>query len=325
MNFKSILEAIISFITALFAKKEDLRAEHPGQQLELSQQTESKEGNMDKTLANYLWAARWNIKNNKPDSAYQEVTKALEHIGAEKPEVDKDRTEPEPDRPSKNEKGAGLNWYPEAEIITPKMTTKGKYDGGYPKGALMHFSAGRSLKGDQDAKDMLAWGRGEGYAFFVISSTGKVFQAHPLNEWGHHAGTSKWPGLGESVSSKLLGIEICNAGRLERVGDNKFKSWFGEYYTKDQVRYVEESYGCPEGYYHKYTPEQEEAFTKLMLWIERNDPTGQFSLDHVLGHHEVAGKLGIGYWRKNDPGGALSMTMPKYREYLKEQEKKVRG
>jgi hypothetical protein len=322
---------IIDFLKKLFAaiwesitKKQApvLKVPEAGEQLELTTQG----GAMDKTLATFLWNARWAIRANKPDSAWEEVTKALEYIGAEKPEtpVTPPTPEAEPDRPSKNEKGAGLLWIPGAEIITPKMPTSGVYAAKYPMGAIVHFTAGRSLKGDSDAKGSVAWGREEGLTFLTISSDGTIFQAHPINEKGSHAGISKWPGLGEQVSSKLIGIEIANAGRLEKIDDNKFKSWFGEIYTKDQVRYVEESdYGCPSGYYHKYTPQQEESLTWVLLWMKRNDPYGVFSFDYVLGHHEVAGMKGIGYWRKNDPGGALSMTMPAFRKMLIEKEKAV--
>ena len=38
---------------------------------------------MDKKLADHLWTARWCITNNEKEVAYDEVTKALVHIGAE--------------------------------------------------------------------------------------------------------------------------------------------------------------------------------------------------------------------------------------------------
>jgi hypothetical protein len=38
----------------------------------------------------------------------------------------------------------------------------------------------------------------------------------------------------------------------------------------------------------------------------------------VLGHDEVSGPKGLGWRRKNDPGGALSCTMSKFREKLKQ-------
>lgn len=216
-------------------------------------------------------------------------------------------------------KGNGLRWYPSA-IHYGKMKTRGEYKGGYPWGAVVHFTAGRYEKGLESAKASIDGGIENGYTFLCISADGKVVQGHPIDEWGYHAGESAWPGLDKTVSDELIGIEMNNAGKLEKTKDGRFKTWFGTYIPEDEVRYVtEKEYGCPTGYYHKYTKAQEDALIALLLWLKRNDPYGVFSLDRVLGHHEVAGKLGIKFWRKNDPGGSLSMTMDQLRSLLKQQ------
>lgn len=217
----------------------------------------------------------------------------------------------EPNRPSLSDKDAGLLWYPLAEAISPRMTTRGKYSSGYPRGAIVHFTAGRDETEDQ-ARGTVTWGREQGYCYFVIGPTGHVYQAFPLDEWGYHAGESNWSGLGPSVSSKLVGIEVCCAGLL----DNNRKSWFGKTYPADATRKVTEAaYGCPTGIYRKYTEDQEESLIQLLTWLAQNK-SSVFRTDYILGHHEVSGKQGIGYWRKNDPGGALSMTMPRLRELI---------
>ena len=216
----------------------------------------------------------------------------------------------EPDRPSMGERNARLLWYPLATIVTPHMKTRGTYPDGYPRGAIVHFTAGRDQT-EAQARNTVSNGRETGYAFFVIGPEGEVYQAFPLDRWGYHAGESNWPGLGSGVSSRLVGIEVCNAGKL----DANRKSWFGVTYPASATRTVGEDYGCPAGIYRKYTPEQEVALFQLLLWLKANNPA-VFHFAYVLGHHEVAGKRGLGWWRKNDPGGALSMTMDKFREEL---------
>ncbi len=218
----------------------------------------------------------------------------------------------EPIRPSMNEPGARLLWYPLATIVSPRMNTKGKYADNYPRGAIVHFTAGRDQT-ERQAENTVAGGRENGYTFFVIGPEGEVYQAFPLDEWGYHAGESHWPGVGTSVSTKLVGIEITCAGKLD--GDNK--SWFGVTYPADQVRTVSNRYECPAGKYKKYTAAQEKALIDLLLWLKRNNPT-IFSFSLVLGHHEVSGMIGIGRWRKNDPGGALSMKMGELRQLLEQ-------
>jgi len=50
------------------------------------------------------------------------------------------------------------------------------------------------------------------------------------------------------------------------------------------------------------------------MWLYKNiEP---FKIDASRGHHEVSGVPGIGFWRKNDPGGSLSMPMSVLREKL---------
>lgn len=219
----------------------------------------------------------------------------------------------EPLRPSVREPGSGLLWCPLAEAVTPHMRTRGKYADRYPRGAIVHYTAGRDRHED-DAKGSLSWGREEGYCFFVIGPTGKIYQSFPLDEWGYHAGESNWPGLGSNVSSKLVGIEVVCAGLL----DANRKSWFGAAYPAAETRKLsaDSPHGGPAGIYRKYTDEQEEALFDLLRWLKFNKPN-VFDYDHVLGHHEVSGKLGIGRWPKQDPGGALSMPMDELRKKLK--------
>lgn len=236
---------------------------------------------------------------------------------AEEPISDRENGEDRIDHTASNQR---LLWYPPAARIPGvTMPTRGIYPNGYPQGAVVHFTAGRSLKGDSDAISTVIYGAGQGFAYLCISNDGTVFQAHPLDRYGNHAGTSRWPDIGGDVSRQLVGIEICCAGHVTPIGDNKFKSWFGEIYNASQVRHVkEEDYGCPTGYYHKYTPEQELALVQLLLWLKSNNPD-VFNFDYVLAHHEVSGKKGIGYFRKNDCGGALSITMDQLRAHLKEE------
>ena len=212
----------------------------------------------------------------------------------------------------------GVLWYPRAHVPNMKMKQKGKYANGYPIGAVVHFTAGRS-GGLQKALDSIEGGISEGYTYLCIADTGEIVQAHPIDMWGYHAGESAWRGILGSVSDDLVGIEINCAGKVDKVGENRYKTWFNTYLTDAEVRYVEEKdYGCPTGYYHKYTAAQEKTLIEFLVWLKKNDPTGKFKIDYILGHHEISGKIGIGRWRKNDPGGALSMTMAQLRAKVAE-------
>ena len=191
-----------------------------------------------------------------------------------------------------------------------KTPTKGKFALGAPKGLIVHFTAGWSTQGDKNMEDSIRWGNGEGYAFWGIARSGKIYKTHPENEWGSHAGKSYYKGLGSSVSSKLIGVEIANAGRVIKKSSGGWKAEsFSESFTDDMVRTVKAKANIKAGTYLKYTPEQEQSLIDLCFYFKEKYPN-TFSFDYVLGHDEVAPD------RKSDPSGSLSMTMPEFRALL---------
>ena len=243
-------------------------------------------------------------------------------------------------------------YYPKAIRTNSKLRTRGFYIKGYPQGAVVHSTAGRGRNreegGRRNEETHLDMGRRSiksaetkgSYCYFVIDRSGNVHQNFPLNRWGYHAGASAWEGLVGSVSDELVGIEIQSAGILKDRYQNTsqgFKhkcpeGWLAAWYSRPssgdllfnketECRYSEDDDNIQKGWYHVYSPEQEEALTELLIWMKRNNPD-VFELKCVLGHDEVAGKKGIGYNRKNDPGAALSMTMTEFRNKLDEEYKK---
>ena len=215
--------------------------------------------------------------------------------------------------------------YPKAkQDVSGKMTTQGSYAKGYPQGAIVHFTAGRS-----DPLSTVKGGIKNNYTFFVIGPDGQVYQNFDLNRWGSHAGKSSHQKLGEGVSRYLVGIEICNAGKVRQIDSKTFRPWYNDplYYQKhnkpipkgvpnaksdlkaEEVRFVERFQNREAGWYHCYTPQQEKGLIDLLLWLKSNAPN-IFSFEFVLGHDEVSPG------RKNDPGGSLSMTMPEFRARL---------
>jgi len=214
----------------------------------------------------------------------------------------------EPERPGAEEIGKKLLWIPWAKDA-PSMNTQGYYPKGYPSGATVHFTAGST------GLSSMSYGRSQGYLFLLIDYNGDVYQPNALDKWGYHNGTDS--------HRRHVGIEVAAAGRCTPVtvnGTQRFKAWFHksttEYFYKEDMRYISAQTANQEpGWYHKYTKQQEDALTKLLLWLKANNPQ-VFSFDEVLGHDEVAPR------RKNDPGGALSMTMPQYRKFLKDEYEK---
>lgn len=256
---------------------------------------------MTKDEKQKLYTLRWYVRERWGDpNSKRDVLELLTNL------LDPDSA---PDlRPSVSVGGQHLLWCPFAETNFPPAVSKGSYANGYPKGAVIHFTAGRR----NGLGSAISYQVEQGYLFFVIDQDGNIAQNFPLDSWGYHAGQSSYPGLSGNVSDELVGIEIQCAGKLEKAG-MAYKTWFGTSVDAVNVRHVAANTANQEhGYYEKYTDAQEGALTRLILWLHSNNPE-VFKLDYVVGHDEVSPG------RKNDPGGALSMSMPEYRDFLKQQ------
>lgn len=198
-------------------------------------------------------------------------------------------------------------WIPFAKDFT-RQKCPWRYPKGHPEGAIVHFTAGRGIVGS------LNYLRKAGYPCLGIGRDGTLYQPFPLNEAGAHSGT--WH------HKKCVGIEIAAAGRCTPVGNGKFKTWYGKYLDRSQMRYVgSQNANQQPGWYEAYTPEQEKTLIKLLVWLKHNAPD-IFNINMILGHDEAVAVTG-NFGRKNDPGGALSMTMPELRALIKEEWKKV--
>lgn len=208
-----------------------------------------------------------------------------------------------------------LLWYPLAKQV-PRIASQGKHVNNYTRGLVVHFNAGRS-----NPYSTMDSGRNNRYLYDAMGPDGTILQSNPLNEWGYHVGKSIW--LGKSgVSAQCRGIEISSAGSLKKVG-NEFRPWYyksaKDAIPADQVRTVNKTANITvAGPYMKYTSAQEAALVQYCLWLKVNNPD-VFDFDWVVGHDETAVPRG----RKNDPGGALSMTMPEFRAHLKREYAKL--
>jgi hypothetical protein len=269
--------------------------------MEVSGNHSKEENPMTKDEKQKLYTVRWYVRERWADANSQRdvlelLTELLDPESA--PDV----------RPSVSAGGQHLLWCPFAETDFAPAVSRGSYATGYPKGAVVHFTAGRR----NGLKPAMKYQTEQGYLYFVIDKDGNIGQNFPLDSWGYHAGKSSYPGLNGTVSDELVGIEIECAGLLTKEGST-YKTWYQTAVAEEEVRYIKTKTDNQQaGYYEKYTQEQEEALTRLLLWLHKNNPD-VFSLDFVVGHDEVSPG------RKNDPGGSLSMSMPKYREFLKQQ------
>lgn len=259
--------------------------------------------------------------------------------GAKLPSVDfrhEDMDSDDANLKSKSLLDEGLYYSKAVKNLGGTMITQGPYADGFPRGAVIHSTAGRPNTGEDSVRMAIKEATN---AYFVIGRGGKVFQNFPLNRWGRHAGTTVHTTLGSDVSRKCIGIEVVAAGWLIKIDDNRFRPWYNDPkknprtpglpkladdFPASEVRYrtqigVPREFGFQSaGYYHKFTAEQEASLIDLLRWLQNQKPH-VFKFDNVVGHDEVAVYDDmVTRGRKNDPGGALSVTMREFRQRLKE-------
>lgn len=217
----------------------------------------------------------------------------------------------EPDRPDSSDLRHRYR-IPNLIEVPVYVKTHGNYrtKSGRARGAVIHYTAGRSLDGAENAIATLTYLASRGLGCLVMDIAGDIYRAknHDLQEVAYHAGKSSWMGK-TSLSYYCFGMEICCAGKLDAGG----KSWYGEQYGADKTRLVErQNENQKPGLYHRYTSlRQEHYLTNFLLW--QLDVNPDFEIPWIVGHDEIAPG------RKSDPGGSLSMTMPQVREYLKKE------
>jgi len=242
-------------------------------------------------------------------------------------------------------------WIEGAEKTNNKLKTRGPYKDstfrGLPNFLTLHYTAGRG-----DAKNTLMSAEANGYAFLVVDKkTGKLFQAHPLNRWGSHAGKSEYDYHGKKLtwlSNRSLGIEVGCAGQLSGVYDNgKMKSlttvkrvneyrgklypWYAFNPTtkllfanakaipKSRIRKIRKQiFNQQPGFYEKFTAAQEKTIEDFILWYASIKPDFDPLFDLIS--HDI-----ISPNRKSDVGGSLSLPMDKYRIKIAEKIKTQRG
>jgi N-acetyl-anhydromuramyl-L-alanine amidase AmpD len=226
-------------------------------------------------------------------------------------------------------------WIPWAKTFD-RGAKRGDYADKYPKGLVVHWTAGHR-NGLTSGFSVM---RSGGHLYLMIDQDGNLGQTNPLNEWGEHAGKSAWTGLTGRVSQYLVGVELQAAGELT-PHDGGFYPWWdrkkdanGNYtgphqflaknrFPPEEVKYSAKKDNIAAGYYHIYTDKQLATLRKLIAWLHLNNPS-VFSLDRVVGHDEVSPG------RKVDPGASLVLngkvlTMPEFRQLCKDDVKAIQA
>ncbi len=181
-----------------------------------------------------------------------------------------------------------------AEVTHIESPNRGEpYAAGELDTVIIHYTAGNSV---DEAVDILCDQERKVSAHLVVARDGGLTQLLPFDVIGWHAGQSRW-GDREGFNRYSIGIEIVNAGRLERQGE-RFASWKGDEYGPEEVVEAVHRHQTQPSFWHKFTTAQVETVEALCRLL-----ADEYGVVHILGHDEVAPG------RKIDPGPAYPLDL----------------
>lgn len=180
---------------------------------------------------------------------------------------------------------------PDTVNFVKSSKTSGTFTEGLPDTIIIHYTAGGSA---ESAIRTFTESDISASAHVVIAKDGTITQLVPFDTIAWHAGRSAY-GDRIGFNKYAIGIEIVNAGRLEKSGD-EYVSWFGKSYPANQViEAVHRNENHPT-FWHRYTEEQIQATYDLC-----SDLISKYNIKHILGHEEISPG------RKIDPGPAFPL------------------
>src|SRR5690606_5910438 len=135
----------------------------------------------------------------------------------------------------------------------------------FPSYLVLHYTAGRSLDGSV-AHFMRRAARAS--AHLVVGRDGRVVQMVPFSRAAWHAARSAWKGL-RGLNQHSIGIEMDNAGRLNRGADGAYRACFQAVYPAADVVTARHRNEQAEAYWHAYTHTQVEVVLDIAKVLVR--------------------------------------------------------
>jgi N-acetyl-anhydromuramyl-L-alanine amidase AmpD len=263
---------------------------------------------MRKEILNNLWTARWALNKaidyveRTPEIKDPNYLEGLikEHMQHSNKALSFAEQIDEPDRPDMPPPQEEEVKYTVPTIVRVpgfKFKKRGQFKTatGNAKGVVVHYTV--SGNEPKNARGVISWLSQTNLGCLVMDKDGIIYAPEDYDfqkDVVFHAGQSSWQGM-SNMSYYYIGMEICCWGLNSKVGP--FRESKGEANIKP-------------GKYQMYTEAQEKSLTNFILWQMHVNPEFKSVMD-IVGHDEIAPT------RKQDPGASLSMTMPKYREYIK--------
>ena len=158
---------------------------------------------------------------------------------------------------------------------------------------IIHFTAGTTADG------AISWFKksdSKASSHLIIDRDGSIVQMVPFNRKAWHAGESSWGNL-NGINQHSIGIELVNAGKLQRTGDGQWVNWSKRAVPPSEVTVARHKNEITEAGWHEYTEAQIEAVIKVSKLLH-----SKYKFTDILGHDDISPT------RKVDPGPLFPMN-----------------
>lgn len=181
----------------------------------------------------------------------------------------------------------------DTQKVTFKASSKtsGNFAAGLPDTIIIHYTAGRNAA--SSVKTLLD-PNVKASAHIVLGRDESITQLVPFDTIAWHAGRSKWEDR-SGLNKYSIGIEIDNAGRLEKSGE-EYLSWFKKSYPANEVYSGTHRNEHTSTFWHRFTERQIEITEEICRLLIQDYP-----IKLILGHEEISPG------RKTDPGPAFPL------------------
>jgi N-acetylmuramoyl-L-alanine amidase len=161
---------------------------------------------------------------------------------------------------------------------------------------IIHYTADTNINGTIN-HFKTRYSSGNASAHIIIDRDGTVVQMVKFNRKAWHAGVSEW-GKIRSLNHFSIGIELVNAGKLEKTQSGNWHNWSGRRVKPEEVivqAHKNDKYQISYGW-QLYQMEQIQSLIEVSKALHDT-----YSFLDVLGHDDISPG------RKIDPGPAFNM------------------
>jgi len=173
---------------------------------------------------------------------------------------------------------------------TPNQS--GNFKQKLPDTIVLHYTAGSSL---ESSAKWLCNSKANASAHIIVGKNGDVVQLAPFNQIAWHAGKSKWKNR-TGLNKYSIGIEIDNAGVLEKRADGKYYTWFNKEIENNKVVLAPHKHGEKGKAWEAFPKAQIERVEEICQLLKE-----AYDIQEIVGHEDIAPG------RKKDPGPAFPL------------------